>query len=308
MSDQDWAERFCADLDRLFRTGTLADSTERTPEYSELLALAQTLSFTNFSDQSQIQPVLRRRLLTSMGTRKGWRLQEKISMPTLFQKRRFVSVLPTVILAGLLIATLVWTGGLTAIAQGAIDFVERLWIGEYTSIEPFDLKQLFGGPLSAGGEECAPTAQQQCKIVRLDDRLLGEDGVPRRFDTPAAAQAALSFTLRQPGYMPAGYTFKEAKVWGDGDLVTVDLLYDGPNGNCNERILLSQSPVGEQSGQAVSIGLPQVSVVETVQVNGRSATWAGGTLLWESDGISYILTSQSDLSLAEAVRIAESLE
>lgn len=307
MSDQDWAERFCADLDRLFRTGTLADSTERTPEYSELLALAQTLSSTNFSDQSQIQPVLRRRLLTSMGARKGWRLQEKISMPTLFQKRRFVSVLPTVILAGLLIATLVWTGGLTAIAQGAIDFVERLWIGEYTSIEPFDIKQLFGEPRSTGGEECVPTLKE-CKIVRLDDRLLGEDGVPRRFDTPAAAQAALSFTLRQPGYMPEGYTFNEAKVWGDGDLATVDLLYDGPSGNCDGRIMLSQSPVGEQSGQAVSIGLPQVTAVETVQVNGRSATWAEGTLLWESDGVSYLLTCRSDLSLAEAVRIAESLE
>ncbi len=57
-----------------------------------------------------------------------------------------------------------------------------------------------------------------------------------------------------------------------------------------------------------SIGLPRVSVVETVEVNGHTATWAEGVLLWEAGDVSYFMTGCADLGLAQAVRIAESLE
>jgi len=311
MGNQSWVERFSADVDRLFKAGTPADSAERTPaEYSELLALAQTLSSTDFSDQSQIQPALRRRLLTSMDTREGWHLREGISMFNLFRKRRLALVLPTVavILASLMIVSLAWPGGLTAAAQGIIELVQRLSVGEHTSIEPLDSEQFPEG----------------CKVVRLDDRLVksaanGDRAQCRQVGNVAEAQADVPFTLRQPGYLPKGYTFGGANVLGSGDLVTVDLYYNGPGGvkPCGvgegnavrgDRVMLSQSPVGEQPDQAVSIGLPGVWAIETAQVNGHFATWAQGTLLWEADGISYLLTGCTDLGLVEAVRVAESLE
>ncbi len=298
MSDQNWVERFGADVDHLFKTGRLVDSKQTPAEYSELLALAQTLS-SDFSDQSQIRTALRRRLLAEMDTRKGWHPKEKIPMFTLFKKRRLALLVPAIILAGLLIVGLAWPGGLTAAVQDVIEFVQRLWVGEHTSIEPTDSEQF----------------PEPCKVVRLDDRLMqaGElaDGSATceatRFDTITNAQAAASFTLRQPSYLPEGYIFSHARVRGSGDLSTADLYY-GPDGRCEDGILLSQSPIGGQPDQEVSIGLPRVSVVETVVVNGHSATWAEGTLLWEAGDISYFLTGCADLGLAEAVRIAESLE
>lgn len=311
MSDQDWLKRFGVDVDNLFKTGMVADPAERTPaEYSQVLALARTLTATDFSDQSQIQSALRRRLLTRMDAREGWHPKERAPMFPLFRARRFPMVLATVILGGLLIAGLTWSGALTAVAQSAIDFVQRTWIGEHTSIEPVD-EQVFPPPcrvVISDGD--FPTMQsmpvEPCEAVEKNAEC-GEGEIAatrgRRFDSIAEAQAVMSFPLRQPGYLPEGYTFSVAKVWSSGDWVFADLYFDGPRG----RVLLSQRPVGGQSEQKVSIGLPRVSVVETVQVNGQSATWAEGTLLWEAGDISYFLISD-DLSLAEAIRIAESLE
>lgn len=225
-----------------------------------------------------------------------------------FRKLRFALVLPTVILVGLLLAGLTWPGGLTAAAQDVIDFVQRLWVGEHTSIEPIDLEKIqwnaqpSKAACSTQVQDCTPEPGQ-CKIVRLDDRLLSGNGVSRHFDSFAEAQTAVSFTLRQPAALPEGYTFSGVSVWGRGDLATSDLLYIGPG----SPIMLSQSPVGGQRDQGVAIGLPGVTVIATVQVNGQTATWAEHTLLWEADGISYLLTG-SDLGLEDALLIAESIK
>lgn len=306
MSEHEWVERFTVDVDRLVKAGTVADSAEGTSaEYSELLRLAQALSSTDFSDQSQIQPVLRRRLLDM---RQGWHPQERIPMLASFRKLRLALVLPTVMLVSLLIAGLTWPGGLTAAAQDVIDFVQRLWVGEHTSIEPIDLEQIewnvepSKAACSTQVQNCTPEPGK-CKIVRLDDRLLSGNGVSRHFDSIAEAQAAISFTLRQPAALPEGYTFSQANVWGLGDLATTDLLYSGPDSH----IMLSQSPVSGQRDQGVAIGLPGVTAIATVQVNGHTATWAEHTLIWEADGISYLLTG-SNLGQEDALHIAESIE
>jgi hypothetical protein len=198
-----------------------------------------------------------------------------------FRKLRFALVLPTVILVGLLLAGLTWPGGLTAAAQDVIDFVQRLWVGEHTSIEPIDLEQIqwnaqpSKAACSTQVQDCTPEPGQ-CKIVRLDDRLLSGNGVSRHFDSFAEAQTTVSFTLRQPAALPEGYTFSQANVWGLGDLATTDLLYSGPGSH----IMLSQSPVSGQRDQGIAIGLPGVTAIATVQVNGHTATWAEHTLIW----------------------------
>jgi hypothetical protein len=123
----------------------------------------------------------------------------------------------------------------------------------------------------------------------------------QRFDTIKEAQEAASFTLRLPDYLPEGYAFSEALVIGD----LIALHYDGPSGKTS----LGQEAVGEEPGKIVSYGVVSVSEapVQKVTVNGQDAGWAECVLVWEADGISYRL-SGPNLSLEEALRIAESLE
>ena len=91
MRDQDWTERFGADLDHLFRTGKVADSDEQAPaEYAELLSFAQRLSRVGFSDQSQVRRALSHRLLARMDARKDWHVGKGLSMFALFQKQRYI--------------------------------------------------------------------------------------------------------------------------------------------------------------------------------------------------------------------------
>ena len=125
----------------------------------------------------------------------------------------------------------------------------------------------------------------------------------RKFNTLGEAQAIIPFPLAKPGYLPDDYAFSHVRVFGEGVLASVNLHYLGPGGN----LMLSQRIVGERLGQTVSIGLPDDYVIETVYMNGQFATWAEHVLVWEADGVSYLLSSP-DLNLTEAIKIAESLE
>ncbi len=91
------------------------------------------------------------------------------------------------------------------------------------------------------------------------------------------------------------------------------LFYDGPDGE----IILAQVPVyervKEQSdnhvvGTVVGIATLTDQPIEEVTLNGRPAGWLEGhSLTWEADGVSYTLGG-ANLTLDEAILIAESLE
>jgi len=56
------------------------------------------------------------------------------------------------------------------------------------------------------------------------------------------------------------------------------------------------------------VGISTDKPVEEVALNGRRAAWVEGYgLVWEAEDVVYLLGG-SDLSLDEAIRIAESLE
>ena len=122
----------------------------------------------------------------------------------------------------------------------------------------------------------------------------------RRFDKMAEAQAFLPFQLVQPDYLPEAYAFSHVNVIGEGDNASAQVHFTAPR----ENLLLSQRPTADQP---VSIGLPEDYVIETVLVNGKPATWAEHVLLWEADGVSYLLSSPN-LNQTVAIRIAESLK
>lgn len=134
------------------------------------------------------------------------------------------------------------------------------------------------------------------------------------------AQSQVDFSIRLPAYPPdlgkPDYVFLQdlggqavLLVWMDPDeldSIRIDLLLMGP-------------------GTFAEKG--QVAVIEETAVNGQPAVWtqgphflhlggsryqnvplvtAGNILVWEQDGITYRL--ESDLTLEEAVKVAESLE
>lgn len=124
------------------------------------------------------------------------------------------------------------------------------------------------------------------------------------------AQEFTSFYLRAPGYLPEGYTLREVKLAPIGGTSWAILFYGGPGHD----IILAQMPAGPQPSDdpnesvAVKGGWITDGSLEEVDLDGRKAAWVDGhSLTWEADGISYTVGGL-DLSLEEAVRIAESLE
>ena len=146
----------------------------------------------------------------------------------------------------------------------------------------------------------------------------------RVYDGFAEAQKLVDFPIQTPTELPAGYTLREIKLTPSSAPVSVFIFYRGPGHD----IILSQHPVGkqseEESDQPVTIEDESVTVTKTisresiviltdntvkqVQVDGRLAVWIGVQRLdWEDDNIVYSVGGL-DLTLEEAIAIAESLQ
>ena len=309
MSERDLIDRFSNDVDQLLQNGMLTDAADpKTDEYAGSLSIAQALSSIDFSQECKERYAIRQRLLAEIDTRESWshKAKENIFMNTLFQKHRVKSALSVIILVGflgVLFANLIWPGSMAAAAQNAVSFVQRIWVGEYTSITPIDPNRII--EMEDGSLAMQSDYLDESETAGTEYQL-GSGTVTfeiRKFEDLPEAQAILPFELVQPNYLPESYVFSYVKVFGDGYLASANINYDGPGGD----LLLSQRPVGGQSNQTVSIGLPDDYLVESLQVNGQPATWAEHVLLWEADGISYLLSSPG-LSATEAIRIAESVK
>jgi hypothetical protein len=310
MRDRDWVDRFNNDVDQLLKIGELPDPVDRTTdEYAGALLVAKTLSSIDFSSESKKRHTLRHRLLTEIDTGGGWsqHIKESVSMNTQFQKHGIKPAFSVIILVGflgLLFANLIWPGSVAAAAQSAVSFVQRFWVGEYTSINSVTTNQIFekeDGNLAILSEY---SNEDRTTGITLQD---GSGSVValeiRKFDNLAEAQVILPFHLTQPGFLPEAYVFSHVNVFGEGDNASAHIHYYGLDGD----LLLSQRPIGGQTDQTVSIGLPDDYGIELVLVNDNTATWTEHILMWEADGVSYLMSS-SDLNQADAIRIAESLK
>lgn len=226
-------------------------------------------------------------------------------MNTHLQKPRVLPALSVIVLVGflfMLFANLIWPGSVAAAAQSAAAFVQRIWIGEYTSIVPIapdQIVEMEDGSLAMQSEYSIDNKTAATESLYANDTVTFEI---RQFDDLAEAQRILPFELSQPGYLPEAYAFDYVKVFGEGDLASANLHFSGPDGD----LLLSQRLIGGQTGQTVSIGLPDDYAVESVPLNDQTATWAEHVMMWEANGVSYLLSSPT-LSMADAVQIAESI-
>jgi outer membrane lipoprotein-sorting protein len=115
------------------------------------------------------------------------------------------------------------------------------------------------------------------------------------------ARTAVSFAMREPGYLPAGVSLVEVRVVGTS---TVILNYVGEGTSLS--VVQSNEDVGRDREP------PAGSQVEEVTVNGVPATLItgadgqGSLLRWEESGVRYVVAGT--LSGAEALLVAEGLK
>ncbi|MDY6876214.1 MAG: DUF4367 domain-containing protein [Chloroflexota bacterium] len=314
-NEQDWADRFSRDVDNLLNEAGQMDSEPTPTEYRQALDLAHTLVTTDFSTESQVRRPLRRRLLNRTDAREGWGRRKKRLGHNLFWRRHPAVTLAAVVMAALLVVASAWPGVLTAAAQAVQDFVHILSVGEHTTIYHVDPDSAASRP------QWTPSVRPRVELrwtIRTpignfsNNAGFGQDATVHYFNTLDEAQAITPFSLRQPAYLPVGYTFLDVMV-PPPPSKRAFLFYGGPDGE----IVLVQIPVYTRvevidettmTGEIVSLGLMTGEPLEEVALNGRRAAWIEGrALVWEVEGISYLLGGDN-LSLDEAIRIAESLE
>lgn len=310
MNERDLAERFSQDVDRLLAEAGRTDSEPLPTEYRQTLDVAHRLASTDFSRESRSRLALRHRLLSRSDARENLRKEKPMRTYPQLKLRRPLLVAISLALV-VLVVTLAWPGALTAAAQSLQTFLQTLVLGEHTIVRQISPEIL---PV-AQTPPATPIVEWRGDIwvIRTalgnfaGNVLPGHDAAVRRFSDLAEATAAVTFNLRQPDYLPAGYVFREAIV---PPLDWAILFYEGPGGD----IVLAQMPVGEQSineaGQftSVMVGTLTDKPIESVTLNGQPAGWAEGFgLMWEAEGVSYILGGVN-LSRDETIRIAESLK
>jgi hypothetical protein len=168
------------------------------------------------------------------------------------------------------------------------------------------------GIISSGTAATPNNAQYEpLYMVTLSD-MAGET-------TLEAAQASLPFPIRLPGY-PADIG-APGRVFLQENGSMVILAWTDPADPQKARLSLHQIGPG-----GILVGKFEPRLIQETQVNGQYAVWAqgpylvrltngsiefrrtveGNTLIWEENGITYRL--ESDLSLEETVKIAESLK
>ncbi len=129
-----------------------------------------------------------------------------------------------------------------------------------------------------------------------------EDMMPEEM-TLDAARANITFDLRVPSYLPEGYEFDRATVFGD-------LYGNGPEmvslhyTNGDERLHLTEWVSDDSDQSEHAMGEPEI-----VSINGTDGEFTSmfgmSTLRWSADGIDYSLSGEFEKG--ELVNVAESL-
>lgn len=332
MSDRDWADRFSRDVDGLLCETGRMESEQLPGAYRQTVDLARTLAATDFSSESQVRQSLRRRLLERINVPQGWQQKTVRALRSLFEPRNPALRAAALIISGFFVVMLVWPGASATLAQSIRVSVQQLVLGQHTTVtqttSPTALATESDGqrmavtvqPISAtpmassslGSVQTEPEAAHEenlCIIHTAIGRFgfnvpSGRDAVARRFGTFEEAQEAAPFSLRNPGYLPAGYALREALIAPDGSAF---LFFDSPDSD----IILVQILVEGGSGQGGDTTVVEILTsgsIEPVMLNGQPAGWIEGHgLMWEAGGVSYTVGG-GKLDLDEAIRIAESLE
>ncbi len=115
------------------------------------------------------------------------------------------------------------------------------------------------------------------------------------------ARTAVSFALREPGYLPTGLTLVEVRVIGT---TTVILNYAGDGGSVS--LVQSNEEVGRDREPPAGSAVSEVPIGEATGTLITGVDGQGSLLRWEQGGVRYVVAGT--LSGDEAVKVAEGLE
>ena len=115
------------------------------------------------------------------------------------------------------------------------------------------------------------------------------------------ARTAVSFALREPGYLPTGLTLVEVRVIGT---MTVILNYAGDGGSVS--LVQSNEEVGRDREPPAGSAVSEVPIGEATGTLITGGDGQGSLLRWEQGGVRYVVAGT--LSGDEAVKVAEGLE
>ena len=298
MNKQRQAEQFTQDIDNILHQVPLVESEKWSETYRRDLEIVQALTAADFSADSLVQQTLKQKLRDAHFGQK-----EHLIMNSQIFSRSFIRLAVAGIVIAFLILAISPLGA--SLAQSLIQTVRSWQLGENTTAVSVDnnfeaiLDEngetviLPASESSPDSEEIAPDqATEQQRHITLDPTL--------PFDR---AQSRLTFTLRQPTFIPEGYEFQGVVVSHSGR-ASLDYV------NMSESRLMGllQTAVGEGNGQVQVTFSSDIVAVDTA-VNGHEALWTQaddeGLLVWEADGVNYQLVGLSDLELAR--RVAESI-
>ena len=312
MNEQDWAERFSQDVDRLLAEAGRSDAEPLPTEYRQTLDVAHRLASTDFSRESRSRLALRHRLLSRLDARENLRKEKPMKTYPQLRLRRPLLVAIGVALVLLVAEMLLYPGGPAAAAYNVSTNVKLIVLSAYSRAQQIEAT-VTGKPMPDDGWD----------ISLFKGAGVGGNGPPgtnpevRSVTTLEEAQVLVSFRIRLPEYLPEGYALREAKVapvWtGPGALLFPSnpgayLFYGGPGAD----IAIVQIPVGQipSSEPHVAAGtfftFGTNGPVEEVTFNEHPAAWATNVLNWEENGIGY-LVGGPEMSLEQALQIAESL-
>lgn len=218
---------------------------------------------------------------------------------------------------GIILALLIGLWSVPPLRAAILEFLQigavRIWL-----VEPTPTPLLTSTPVSAGAapvDEPSPTPRPTATPLSSLFNLAGRT-------TLAEAEAMAGFHVPLPTY-PSGVGAPDGVFYQDMDGPAVVLVWIEPEQPDKAKFSLTIL----SNDALVHKGLPPV--METTTVNGEPAMWTNGpyilaygsqgqpewmtrylvsgqVLIWEEDGLTYRL--ESELTLEEAIRMAESLE
>lgn len=315
MKDQKhYANRFSTEVDRILEQQGQSEEGGPPPEYDEMLVLAEQLAALDFSQDSPLQPRLRRRLLSrheelvSVKQRPRW--WHRLSSP---RPRRALGAL----MALVTLVTLVgWTPAGQAVAQAVGQFIRELrWPHTTLHQLPKGNQPQATADLRERRETPTPPGQTcQFSFEGRDFECGDSEDEPVRDEIVPLSQAIAEagFDVQVPTFVPDGYVLSEVRLLGTAPY-GVFMIYEGQG----RRLGFYQSSVGvvskeHPSENVVVVEQREIAVltdraIEDVTVGTTQAALIDGeSLVWEENDISFRLIGPG-LDAETLLRIAESL-
>jgi hypothetical protein len=325
MTDQEWVNEFNEDIEQLLSSG-FAKHRELPESYQKLLVLAQTLVSTDTRSKSQIEGLLRNRLLNreygkmehTQTTKSGAALFDTLQNRSSRIKRSYAIGLSVMALFMVLTLTI------TPLRVFAQDVIHR--VGNFI---------FFDGPTSA--EQYVATMQSGTPTPTLDPNWECTERPEPQIAGLLTVQDVSSkagFSVYEVGYIPDGYTLSSRDVLQTSQSTTVDtsfrmeLVPPLQDGKQMAGIIAIDQTLTKEDAQPWVMQIGDSSIVD-VTVRGQDGIWLEqipiypfqneqneweyarwNQLIWSENGFNFVLQTNMPtdlLPLAELLKIAESL-